>query len=151
VALGLRKWIVTDFEDQFRKLSRQVEDQLAAFEERRAAIAEAVGEGKSADGMVTATVAAGGVLKRVAIDPRAMRLPSETLGESVVDAVAAANAELAKAMQSLGAGTVDVPALMQKLQLPPELRKVMEDFDKRASDIGYNLDKLRRDMESDRW
>jgi len=142
---------VTDFEDQFRKLSRQVEDQLAAFEERRAAIAEAVGEAKSADGMVTATVAAGGVLKRVAIDPRAMRLPSETLGESVVDAVTAANAELVKAMQSLGAGTVDVPALMQKLQLPPELRKVMEDFDKRASDIGYNLDKLRRDMESDRW
>ena len=77
---------MTDFEDQLRQLSRQVEDQLATFEERRAAIAEAVGEGKSADGMVTATVAAGGVLKRVAIDPRAMRLPSETLGETVVEA-----------------------------------------------------------------
>jgi DNA-binding protein YbaB len=142
---------VNDFDDQFRQLSRQVEDQLAAFEERRAAIAEAVGEGQSADGMVSATVAAGGVLKRVAINPRAMRLSSEQLGESVVDAVTAANAELARALQSLGPGTVDVPALMQKVQLPPELRKVMDDFQKRASDIGYNLDKLRRDMESDRW
>lgn len=141
---------LSDFEQQFQKMSRQVQEQLASFEERRTAIADAVGTGDSKDGLVTATVTAGGVLQDLIINPRAMRLPSEALSESVKDAVRAANEHLAALLREISSATVDVNALMQQVQLPPELRRVMEQFDSRVSDIGFNLDKLRRDLERDR-
>jgi hypothetical protein len=56
-----------------------------------------VGNGASADGLVRATVtgdAAGGRLTGIEINPRALKLASQDLGEHVVEAVNAAFADL---------------------------------------------------------
>jgi DNA-binding protein YbaB len=137
---------VTDFESDIRRLTEQVQQQIASFERQREAIAAATGEGTSADGMVTAMVDAGGVLRDLNINPRALRLGSEALRDSILEAVQAAHQQLAETLRELmpTRGTVDIAGLMKKVELPGELRGIMDQLDRRVSDIGYEVDRLRR-------
>lgn len=51
---------------------------------------EIVGEGEAADGRIKVTAKVGGRLESVTLDPRALRMPSDELGEQIVVAVNAA-------------------------------------------------------------
>lgn len=55
---------------------------------------EILGEGEAADGRVKVTAKLGGQLESVTLDPRALRLPAEDLGEQIVLAVNAALEDL---------------------------------------------------------
>ncbi|MEU5876590.1 YbaB/EbfC family nucleoid-associated protein [Spirillospora sp. NPDC047279] len=76
-----------------------------------------VGVGEAADGRVLATVEAGGRLKSVEMDPRAMRLASAELGEQIVVAVNAALDDLrAKAAAAAADQAVDTDTLGKQVE-----------------------------------
>jgi DNA-binding protein YbaB len=137
---------VTDFEKELSKLTGQVQEQIAAFERQREAIAAATGEGASADGMVTAVVDSRGVLRDMTINPRALRLGSESVRDSVLEAVQAAHDHLSEVLRELmpTQGTVDVTGMLKKVELPAELRGIMDQLNQRASDVGYEADRFGR-------
>lgn len=74
------------------------------------------GEGMSASGQIRATVVTGGRLESVRVDPRAMRLGSEALGEEVVAAVNAALDDLRVKAQEAAPAMPDRAALGQQLE-----------------------------------
>ncbi|KAB2348067.1 YbaB/EbfC family nucleoid-associated protein [Actinomadura rudentiformis] len=75
------------------------------------------GVGLAADGRVRATVMAGGRLKSVEMDPRAMRLASAELGEQIVVAVNAALDDLrTKAAAAPADELVDTAALGKQVE-----------------------------------
>ncbi|GAA2615748.1 YbaB/EbfC family nucleoid-associated protein [Actinomadura fulvescens] len=75
------------------------------------------GAGQAADGRVRATVVAGGRLKSVDLDPRAMRLASAELGEQIVVAVNAALDDLrTKAAGAATGESVDTDALGKQVE-----------------------------------
>ncbi|GIJ50605.1 hypothetical protein Val02_74910 [Virgisporangium aliadipatigenens] len=137
---------MTDFEKELSKLTGQVQEQIAAFERQREAIATATGEGASADGMVTAVVDSRGVLRDMTINPRALRLGSESVRDSVLEAVQAAHDHLAEVLRELmpTQGAVDVTGMLKKVELPAELRGIMDQLNQRASDVGYEADRFGR-------
>ncbi|MFI6514814.1 YbaB/EbfC family nucleoid-associated protein [Spirillospora sp. NPDC050679] len=75
------------------------------------------GVGEAADGRVRVTTVTGGRLKKVELDPRAMRLPSQELGEHIVAAANAALDDLrAKAASAGAAEAVDTAALGKRVE-----------------------------------
>lgn len=78
------------------------------------ATAELRGVGEASGGQVQVTVTAGGKLAAVKIDPRAMRLGSEALGEQIVAAGNAALDDL-RAHAASVPGAADPAALAERL------------------------------------
>lgn len=75
------------------------------------------GVGEAADGYVKVTAEPGGRLKAVQLNPRAMRMASEELGEHLVAAANAALADLrAKSADAGAAEAVDTAALSQQVE-----------------------------------
>jgi DNA-binding protein YbaB len=76
------------------------------------------GTAESADGMIRATVAPGSRLESVALDPRAMRMASESLAEEITRTVNAAFADLREraAEAGSGVGAPDAEALAGQLR-----------------------------------
>lgn len=77
------------------------------------------GIGTAADGMIEVTAVTGGQIDRVSLDPRVMRLPSETLAEELRDAVNEALRSLQAAIPAAGVSPVDpgvLAAQLEKLQ-----------------------------------
>jgi DNA-binding protein YbaB len=93
---------------------------------------EIVGEGEAADGRIRAAAGIGGVVNSIELDPRALRLPSDELGEQIVVAVNAALEDL-KAKVAESAGTAlqgfDPEALAeQMLELQDQSVRQMSQF-----------------------
>lgn len=135
------------FDEGMRNTMRQLQEQLGQAEERRKAIGELTAEGVSEDGYVTVQVGMGGAVQGLTINPRAMRLDSLTLSETIMEAIAAGATAYAEAVREL---TPNVPAdpekMLRDLGIGGQLNTVMEDFNRRMGDAQYNLDKLRRDL-----
>jgi DNA-binding protein YbaB len=74
------------------------------------------GEGAAADGKITATVAAGGRLERLQVDPRLLRSGSEELCAQIVVAVNAAMDELRANTAEASPATMDPAALAGMLE-----------------------------------
>ncbi|MEV4516277.1 YbaB/EbfC family nucleoid-associated protein [Dactylosporangium sp. NPDC049525] len=72
------------------------------------------GTGTSPNGLITAVAALGGRIESVAVDPRGLRLDSQTLGEEVAAAVNAALDDL-RAQAKLAPEAVDLAALHTEL------------------------------------
>jgi DNA-binding protein YbaB len=93
---------------------------------------EIVGEGEAADGRIRVAAIVGGALKSVEVDPRAMRMSSEELGEQIVVAVNAALEDLkTKVSESAGAALqgFDPEALAeQMLELQDQSVRQMSQF-----------------------
>jgi DNA-binding protein YbaB len=69
-----------------RRLLDQLEARVAKAKENAAALSAVRGWGEAANGYVKVCVGPSGVLQRVELDPRAMRLPSQDLAASIVAA-----------------------------------------------------------------
>jgi hypothetical protein len=105
--------------EEFR---RSIDEALAGLRELRAAegggaAPELRGRGVGADGLIEAVAAADGRIESITVDPRAMRMDSQTIGAEVTTAVNAALDEL----HAAGAGIAGVPvpdtaALLERLQ-----------------------------------
>lgn len=74
----------------------RMEERLERMDELRRRTEELNGEAETPDGQVRATVANGDVLASLHIDPRAMRMGSEALAESILDTVRRARENLAE-------------------------------------------------------
>ena len=138
---------MSGFEGQIQQAMRQVRERLDAFEQQRAVLAETVGEGTSEDGLITARVGAGGAVQDLEINPRAMRLDSHTLRDSIIAAIRTATANWAEGVQEATARPpVDPEQLLRDFGVGPELKATMAQFSQRAADIEQNLAALRRDL-----
>lgn len=83
----------------------------------REAAEQIEGIGEAADGRITVTAITGGRITGVHIDPRAMRMGSEALGEELAIAVNAALDDLrAKAAGAAADQVVDVTALSKQVE-----------------------------------
>ena len=135
------------FEEQMRAMANTMRDQLSAHEEKRREIAELVVEGRSANDLIAVQMGAGGVIKDVTVDPRAMRLDSYTMRDSILEAVDQAHADLKEKTRELLVESIDVESLVGRVELPAELRGILDRFDKQAADFGDYFSKLRRDFD----
>ncbi|WP_262287455.1 YbaB/EbfC family nucleoid-associated protein [Micromonospora sp. MA102] len=79
------------------------------------------GVGEAADGLVRVTAGTPGRITALTLDPRAMRLPSESLAEEIATAVNAALADLQEKATAAVPGQVDLGSLGE------QLRRIQED------------------------
>lgn len=100
-----------------RRLLDQLEAQIARAQENATAVAAVEGWGEAANGHVKVCVGPSGVLKKVELDPRAMRMPSEDLAASIVeaaqDAQRAAAVSIREIYSSTDTGGIDIAAVAQ--------------------------------------
>jgi hypothetical protein len=109
-------------------------------------MADTVGTGRSEDGLVTVEVRAG-VVHDLELSPRAMRLDSQSLRESILQAIAAATADYTESVRALTPGpSLDPEKLLRELGTEGQAGSLLGDFHRRVADIQYNLDQLRRDL-----
>lgn len=85
----------------------------------------AEGVGQAADGMIVVTVAPPGKITALTLDPRVMRMASETLAEQITVAVNAALADLRRTAPAAG------PA--KRGGLGDTLRRIQEDTSRRIT------------------
>ncbi|MFG1846498.1 YbaB/EbfC family nucleoid-associated protein [Micromonospora carbonacea] len=83
------------------------------------------GFGEGADGMVTVTVVPPGEVAELTLDPRVMRLPSETLAEEITSAVNQALTDLRGKATTIG--PIDLSGLGDTL------RRIQEDTGRRLT------------------
>lgn len=134
------------FDQQIARAMRLVTEELDTAEARQTAVIETVGTGSSEDGLVTVRVQAGAV-HDLEINPRAMRLDSLTLSRSVLQAIAAANADYTETVRALTPGPrLDPDQVLRDLGGEGQAGSLLGEFHRRVADIQYNLDQLRRDL-----
>lgn len=136
----------TSFDEQIARAMRLVTDELDHAQHHQEAVSETVGVGLSEDGLITVRVSAG-VVRDLEINPRAMRLDSQTLRDSILQAIAAAMAEYTETVRALVPGPrIDPEQLLRDLGGAGQHGSMLGDFHRRVEDIQYNLDQLRRDL-----
>jgi DNA-binding protein YbaB len=100
-----------------RRLLDQLESQIARAQENATAVAAVEGWGEAASGHVKVCVGPSGILKKVELDPRAMRMPSENLAASIVEAAQGAQRAAAVSIReiysSTDTGGIDIAAVAQ--------------------------------------
>ncbi len=79
------------------------------------------GQGEAADGLIQVTVGPPGRITALTLDPRAMRMASESLAEEITQAVNAAFADLQEKATTAVPGEIDLGSLGDRL------RKIQED------------------------
>jgi DNA-binding protein YbaB len=136
----------TSFDEQIARAMRLVTEELDHAQQHQDAVAETFGVGVSEDGLIRVRVGAG-VVQDLEINPRAMRLDSQALRDSVLQAIAAAMAEYTEALRArLPAPAFDPDQLLRDLGGAGQRGSMLGDFHRRVEDIQYNLDQLRRDL-----
>jgi len=90
--------------DELRKRLAGMIGQVSQLREAQAELAQMQTEGEAADGLVVATVGPTGALTDLRLDPRAMRLDSQTLAESILEAARQATAASAEKAEALLGG-----------------------------------------------
>ncbi|MEV4513112.1 YbaB/EbfC family nucleoid-associated protein [Dactylosporangium sp. NPDC049525] len=126
-------------EDALRQM-RQVED----FQRRSAAM---IGRGEALDGLVTAEARGDAGLSQITIDPRAMRTPSQELGEATLRAAQGALEDLRRQTMEAMRDVLgdDVMAAVDGTGDPSKLVAEAEHrFQMSADEAMETLDKLRR-------
>lgn len=100
-----------------RRLLDQLEAHVAKAKESAAALAAVEGWGEAANGHVKICVGPSGMLKKVELDPRAMRMPSADLAASIVDAAQDAQRVAAASIREIcsptDTGGIDIAAVAQ--------------------------------------
>ena len=136
----------TPLDLQIAEAMRLVNRELDTADQRRDAIAETVGTGASEDGLVTVEVRAG-VVHDLTLSPRAMRLDSQSLRDSLLQAIAAAMADYTESVRAVAPGpSLDPEKLLRELGTEGQAGSLLGEFHRRVADIQYNLDQLRRDL-----
>jgi DNA-binding protein YbaB len=87
--------------EEIDRLLAGVSDQVGRVEEIRKDFGELRGHGEAAEGMVKVEVRPGGALSSVEINPRAMRLGSEALGEAILAAAQIAEQDVTGRMSEV--------------------------------------------------
>ncbi|MGI5326671.1 YbaB/EbfC family nucleoid-associated protein [Actinomadura nitritigenes] len=72
------------------RLAAQADDALRRLSASTEEMVNLTATGEAAGGLIKATVDSSGRIKRIALNPRALRMDSETLAESLIEAIGAA-------------------------------------------------------------
>jgi DNA-binding protein YbaB len=135
------------FQQQIESTMRQIREQLDSFVARRDSVAAIVGEGTSADGLITVRTGPGGMMQDLDIDPKAMRMASQDLRDAILEAARNAAASYQEAVaEVVPAASMDMEKLLRDFGTGGHLGSVMAEFKRQTGDIEYNLNKLRRDL-----
>jgi DNA-binding protein YbaB len=100
-----------------RRLLAEVEAKVATAKQNAETVAALEGWGEAAEGRVKVCVGPSGALKNVELDPRAMRLPSQDLAASILEAARAGQQAVAEQVRGIygpeSAGGIDIAAVAQ--------------------------------------
>ncbi|MBP2474703.1 DNA-binding protein YbaB [Crossiella equi] len=104
------------------RAARKIADTEARITERLARSGPVLGQARSADGAVSVTVAPGGELREVRIDPRALNMGMPQLADEVVKQARRATRDAAGRLHRTMDGVLDAKAAegLTALGLPPQ-------------------------------
>jgi DNA-binding protein YbaB len=90
---------VTDNGDRLANYERELSSRMAQARELGRRLAQIRGVGEAADGLVRVEVSSGGRLTDLRLEPRAMRLDSQSLTEAILAAASQASADAERQIQ----------------------------------------------------
>jgi len=129
------------------QLISDLQKQMAAMNQYQEKVSAIQGVGEAAGGLVGATVAPGGVVKDLRLDPRAMRLDSHSLRESLLAAIATATTQASEQMAELSNNlTASTRQLADPTGLRQQLDQTMAEISRAAGTAQANLEVLVRKM-----
>jgi DNA-binding protein YbaB len=111
--------------EDVERLAAQADDALGRLSASTEEMAAMTATGEAADGLVRAAVDASGRIKRIALNPRAMRMDSESLAEALIEAIGSAQDDARNRVQEM------VDELMAATGLPAKVdtEAVLADVD----------------------
>jgi DNA-binding protein YbaB len=131
-------------------LLKQNEERLAQAQRYQEQVAALTGFAETEDQRVRVTVDSSGVVQDLSLDPRAMRLDSETLADTIKATIHAASADLRSKMEKLADETFgdDSPFkyLTGEKTVEETLDKVREGYERSMDDVLTDITKLQ-----ERW
>ncbi|GII60383.1 hypothetical protein Skr01_04680 [Sphaerisporangium krabiense] len=96
-----------DFQlDDFDRVAEESRRAVRRLGEVMGELRAVKGTGEAAGGMIGAVVDGGGMVERVVLDPRAMRLDSDAIGQAVTEAVRAAQLDARRRNEELLRGAM---------------------------------------------
>jgi DNA-binding protein YbaB len=135
-------------EDLDRIIS-QGREAMRNLEKAQDSLAEIAGVGEAADGMVQAMVDGTGGIQKVTVNPRAMRLDSQSLAEEVTLAVRAAQEDAQnKTSQVLGAvlgGANLAKDALDRDKIGEQLQKIQDSFDQKIGERSDSIGRSRQE------
>jgi DNA-binding protein YbaB len=116
---------------QFEDLDRiinQSQELMRGLEQAQDGLAEVVGEGTAADGLIHVQVDGSGMLKDLTLNPRVMRLDSTTLAAELTQAIGAAHADVQRKVSELMSGVAAEFGMDPEPMNPDKLRDQFQDI-----------------------
>ncbi|MCW2947173.1 MAG: hypothetical protein JWR24_3890 [Actinoallomurus sp.] len=122
---------------------RDAKNRLSRVNELQETLSSLVGTAKSKDGRVRAESDNASGLRKLTIDPRAMRMASEELAEMIVRVVADATADLRRKSQEevqgvMGGGKFDPKASRE------QVKEALASFERTAVDARSEMERVQR-------
>ncbi|MWA00801.1 hypothetical protein F8568_010500 [Actinomadura sp. LD22] len=106
------------------RLAAQADDALRRLSASTEEMVNLTATGEAAGGLIKATVDSSGRIKRIALNPRALRMDSETLAESLIEAIGAAQDDARDRVQEMVAELMAATGLPAKVDTEAVLEKV---------------------------
>lgn len=129
--------------DAIESAMRSAKDNLARMGEVQEALASLVGVAESDDGRVRAETDNASGLKKLTIDPRAMRMGSEELAETITKVIAEAMADLRRKNQETAARLMGGKKRDLK-DAKASIDEARASFDRIAVDARSEMERLKR-------
>jgi DNA-binding protein YbaB len=127
------------------QLSRDSKARLDRMTELQQKLTALTGTGESADGMIRAVVSGGSALRELTLNPRVMRMPSETLAEQIVEAATLASQDLERQVSEAVRGAVADAGLGIDMDNPVE--SAQKQFDQIQRGLESSLDEIMANVE----
>jgi DNA-binding protein YbaB len=106
------------------RLAAQADDALRRLSASTEDMAALTATGEAADGYVRVAVDSSGRVTRISLNPRAMRMDSESLSEALLDAIGAAQEDAQRRKQEMVAELLAASGLPAKIDTEAVLEKV---------------------------
>jgi DNA-binding protein YbaB len=133
--------------DDLERIARESEETMKRLAEAQREVDEVRGEGSGADGMISVVTDGGGRVREITLNPRVMRLESQTLAEELTAAVQAAQQDGERKTRELlseAMGGLEIPTGMADLdKFEEQLMRSHEAFARTMDESMNNLDRRR--------
>ncbi|MEU6751129.1 YbaB/EbfC family nucleoid-associated protein [Spirillospora sp. NPDC046719] len=106
------------------RLAAQADDALRRLSASTEEMVNLTATGEAAGGLIKATVDSSGRIQRIALNPRALRMDSETLAESLIEAIGAAQDGARDRVQEMVTELMAATGLPAKVDTEAVLEKV---------------------------
>jgi DNA-binding protein YbaB len=135
--------------EDLQRLTSQADEMMKRLNESSEQMADLVGEGEAADGLLRATVDSGGRIKEIDINPRAMRMDSKTLAEGLTEAIAAAQDDVASRSEGMVTdllASYGLPTKVDPAEALERIDTVGQAAQRRFRDRHDELNEVRRNL-----